>query len=85
MMESYPLDVHSLTLNEAKKVIEKEILRCYEQGKALLYVNHGFNKGNKIKTWCLNEGSKINHVIKVSTGDNEGISVFYIEQNIKIY
>jgi hypothetical protein len=49
----------------------------------VLYINHGFNKGSKIKTWCKNELLNNDLVIKVDSGDNEGISKVYIKLNIK--
>ena len=56
---------------------------AYKNGENILYVNHGFNNGHKIKSWCLKEGLKLAHVIKVEPGDNEGISKFYISLNLK--
>lgn len=78
-----PLDVHGLTLDNAINVIKKNIEIAYKNGENILYVNHGFNNGHKIKSWCLKEGLKLAHVIKVEPGDNEGISKFYISLNLK--
>lgn len=73
------LDVHGLTLLQAKKVIENAVNIAYETGQSVLNVNHGFNQGNKIKTWCLKSGKNLKHVIKVESGENEGISKLFIE------
>ena len=42
------LDVHGLLLSEAIIVINKAIKTSYDKQVSVLYVNHGFNKGNKI-------------------------------------
>ena len=76
------LDVHGLHLNEAIKIIERNVEISYENGISVLYINHGFNNGSKIKTWCLNKGNQIKHVIKVMPGINEGITNFYIEAKL---
>lgn len=76
------LDVHGLQLNDAIKIIERNVEISYENGISVLYVNHGFNHGNKIKSWCLNNGKQIKHVIKVAPGSNEGITNFYIEAKL---
>lgn len=81
MKQVQPLDVHNLSLESAKKVIAKQIDLAYKNNISVLYVSHGFNRGHKIKTWCLNEAVKLNHVIKVEPGDNEGISKIYIQIN----
>ena len=73
------LDVHGLTLDEAIIVIRKAIKTAYEHDQSVLYVNHGFNSGNKIKTWCLNCCEHENYVLKVMPGDNEGITNIYIQ------
>ena len=73
------LDVHGLTLSEAKTVINKSIQQCYENGTAYLKVNHGFNNGNKIKNWCLNKPIENPLVIKVGNGENEGITILFIK------
>ncbi len=75
------LDVHSLNLEQAKKVILREIHTLYENDICVLHVNHGFNNGQRIKSWCLREGLHIPHVIKVESGENEGITTFCIESN----
>ena len=76
------LDVHGLHLSEAINVIKKNIEIAYESGVSVLYVNHGFNQGSKIKTWCINNGNTIKNVIKVTSGMNEGITNFYIKTKI---
>lgn len=77
------LDVHGLTLSQAIIEINKAISLAYKQMVPIVYVNHGFNRGNKIKSWCLKEGKNIKNVLKVSPGDNEGISMFYLSLNYK--
>ena len=76
------LNVHGLNLNQAKKVIVEAINNSYNNGISVLYINHGFNNGRKIKSWCINECNKLEHVIKVEVGDNEGISKVYIKINL---
>jgi DNA-nicking Smr family endonuclease len=77
------LDVHGLTLTQAKNVINKAVIQAYTNNTSVLYINHGFNKGSKIKTWCKNQLINNDLVIKVDSGDNEGISKVYIKLNIK--
>ena len=76
------LDVHGLTLIQAKNVINKAINQAYSNNISILYVNHGFNNGSKIKSWCKNELINNDKVIKVDSGDNEGISKVYIKLNL---
>lgn len=83
MKQKQYLDVHGLTLNQAIITIKQAVLLAYQQMVPILYINHGFNNGNKIKSWCLKEGKKIKNVLKVESGDNEGISKFYICLNYK--
>ena len=73
------LDVHTYTLDDAKRLIQKAIDLSYNNGFPSLKVIHGFNNGDKIKTWCLKSGKNLKHVIKVDSGENEGITIFYIE------
>lgn len=82
MKESKSLNVHGLTLDQAKKVIENAINIAYDNNSSFILVNHGFNNGSKIKTYCKNEIPKLDKVIKVESGDNEGISKIFIKLNI---
>ena len=77
------LDVHGLTLSSAIKVINNSITNAYKTGVSVLNVNHGFNNGEKIKSWCKNELINNNLVIKVDSGENEGISKVFIKLNLK--
>lgn len=77
------LDVHGLTLIQAKNVINKAINQAYSNNISIIYINHGFNNGSKIKTWCKNELIHNQYVIKIDSGDNEGISKVYIKLNLK--
>ena len=76
------LDVHGLTLIQAKKVINQSITNAYKMGISVLYINHGFNSGRKIKTFCKNELINNDLVIKVDSGENEGISKVYLKIDI---
>ena len=77
------LNVHGLTLTQAKNVINKAINLAYNNNVSILYINHGFNNGTKIKSWCKNELINNKYVIKIDSGDNEGISKVYIKLNIE--
>ena len=77
------LDVHNLTLKQAQIVILKNIEIAFNNGSSVLYINHGFNNGSKIKSWCKKELPNNSNVIKVDSGDNEGISVVFIKLNLK--
>ena len=80
-MENSNLDVHGLTLIQAQRVITKAVFNAFMNDVSVLYINHGFNSGEKIKTWCRNDVIKLKHVIKVEPGDNEGITKLYIQTN----
>ena len=80
-MENNYLDVHGLTLIQAQRVITKAVFNAFMNDISVLYVNHGFNSGEKIKSWCRTNAIKLKHVIKVEPGDNEGISKLYIQTN----
>ncbi len=77
------LNVHGLTLTQAKNVINKAINLAYTNNVSILYINHGFNNGSKIKSWCKNELINNKYVIKVDSGENEGVSKIYIKLNIE--
>ena len=81
-MENNYLDVHGLTLIQAQRVITKAVFNAFMNDISVLYVNHGFNSGEKIKSWCRTNAIKLKHVIKVEPGDNEGISEVYIKLNL---
>ena len=80
-MENSNLDVHGLSLIQAQRVITKAVFNAFMNDVSVLYINHGFNSGEKIKTWCRNDVIKLKHVIKVEPGDNEGITKLYIQTN----
>ena len=40
------------------------------------------HRKNLFKTYCKNEISKLDKVIKVESGDNEGISKIFIKLNV---
>ena len=80
-MENNYLDVHGLTLIQAQRVITKAVFNAFMNDISVLYVNHGFNSGEKIKSWCRTNAIKLKHVIKVEPGDNEGITKLYIQTN----
>ena len=78
------LDVHGLTLSQAQEIINKAIKIAYENNVSVLYINHGFNNGQKIKSWCKNKLINNELVIKVYSGINEGISKVFIKLNINM-
>lgn len=78
------LDVHGLTLSQAQEIINKAVKLAYENNVSVLYINHGFNNGQKIKSWCKNKLINNELVIKVDSGINEGISKVFIKLNINM-
>ena len=78
------LDVHGLTLSQAQEIINKAIKLAYENNISVLYINHGFNNGQKIKSWFKNKLINNELVIKVDSGINEGISNVFIKLNINM-
>ena len=78
------LDVHGLTLSQAQEIINRAIKLAYENNVSVLYINHGFNNGQKIKSWCKNKLINNELVIKVDSGINEGISKVFIKLNINM-
>ena len=82
-MKNNQINVHELLLDQAVVAIKKAIENSYSFGYEKLEVIHGSNHGKKIKTWCQTNGNKLPHVLSVQSGKNEGISVFYIELNLK--
>ena len=42
------LDLHSFTLKEAKEIIKKEIINCYNNNINTLEIIHGYNNGTSI-------------------------------------
>ena len=81
-MSNYDIDVHGLSRIEARKHIIDTIKDYYNKKKTLLYVNHGFNNGNKIKTWLLegNDIKSLDEVIDVKENPcNPGITIIHIK------
>ena len=78
------LDVHGLTLSQAQEIINKAVKLAYENNVSVIYINHGFNNGQKIKSWCKNKLINNELVIKVDSGINEGISKVFIKLNINM-
>ena len=48
------LDLHSFTLKEAKEIIKKEIINCYNNNINTLEIIHGYNNGTSIKNYLKN-------------------------------
>ena len=78
------IDVHGLLLHQAIVVIKKAIDLAYKNGDSVLNINHGFNNGKKIKSWCLNNLNDNEYVIKIESGENEGITKVFIKLNLKV-
>ena len=53
------VDLHDLALWQAKEKIRDELNIAAERGLAGLYLIHGFNRGDKIKSY-IREGSLLN-------------------------
>ena len=78
------IDVHGLLLHQAKIVITNAIELAYKNGDSVLNINHGFNNGKKIKSWCIHNLRDNEYVIKIESGDNEGITKAFIKLNLKV-
>ena len=79
------LDLHSFTLKEAKEIIKKEIINCYNNNINTLEIIHGYNNGTSIKNYLKN--SKELRSLKevkdiIPSLLNSGKSIIYL--NIKI-
>lgn len=79
------LDLHSFTLKEAKEIIKKEIINCYNNNINTLEIIHGYNNGTSIKNYL--ENSKELRSLKevkeiIPSLLNSGKSIIYL--NIKI-
>ena len=79
------LDLHSFTLKEAKEIIKKEIINCYNNNINTLEIIHGYNNGTSIKNYLKN--SKELRLLKevkeiIPSLLNSGKSIIYL--NIKI-
>lgn len=72
------INVHGLTLMEAKQVIQKAVQEAIRKNDSSLLINHGFNHGNKIKTMVLNDHS-ISHPLIIRRRShllNPGVTIF---------
>ena len=79
------LDLHSFTLKEAKEIIKKEIINCYNNNINTLEIIHGFNNGTSIKNYLKNskELRSLKEVKEIIPSLlNSGKSIIYL--NIKI-
>ena len=81
------IDLHSLSLKEAKEIINKNIKYCYKNNIYTLEIIHGFNNGSKIKNYLINSKSlrENNPEIKQILPDltNSGKSIIYLKMKIK--
>ena len=79
------LDLHSFTLKEAKEIIKKEIINCYNNNINTLEIIHGYNNGTSIKNY-LNNSKELRSLKEVKeiipSLLNSGKSIIYL--NIKI-
>lgn len=79
------LDLHSFTLKEAKEIIKKEIINCYNNNINTLEIIHGYNNGTSIKNFLKNskELRSLKEVKEIIPSLlNSGKSIIYL--NIKI-
>lgn len=79
------LDLHSFTLKEAKEIIKKEIINCYNNNINTLEIIHGYNNGTSIKNYLKNskELRSLKEVKEIIPSLlNSGKSIIYL--NIKI-
>jgi DNA-nicking Smr family endonuclease len=79
------LDLHSFTLKEAKEIIKKEIINCYNNNINTLEIIHGYNNGTSIKNYLKNskELRSLKEVKEIVPSLlNSGKSIIYL--NIKI-
>ena len=79
------LDLHSFTLKEAKEIIKKEIINCYNNNINTLEIIHGYNNGTNIKNYLKNskELRSLKEVKEIIPSLlNSGKSIIYL--NIKI-
>ena len=78
------LDLHSFTLKEAKEIIKKEIINCYNNNINTLEIIHGYNNGTSIKNYLKNskELRSLKEVKEIIPSLlNSGKSIIYL--NIK--
>lgn len=79
------LDLHSFPLKEAKEIIKKEIINCYNNNINTLEIIHGYNNGTSIKNYLKNskELRSLKEVKEIIPSLlNSGKSIIYL--NIKI-
>ena len=79
------LDLHSFTLKEAKEIIKKEFINCYNNNINTLEIIHGYNNGTSIKNYLKNskELRSLKEVKEIIPSLlNSGKSIIYL--NIKI-
>ena len=79
------LDLHSFTLKEAKEIIKREIINCYNNNINTLEIIHGYNNGTSIKNYLKNskELRSLKEVKEIIPSLlNSGKSIIYL--NIKI-
>ena len=48
------IDLHNISLKEAKEIINNNIIYCIKNKINILEIIHGFNNGSKIKTYLKN-------------------------------
>ena len=80
------LDLHSFTLKEAKEIIKKEIINCYNNNINTLEIIHGYNNGTSIKNFLKNskELRSLKEVKEIIPSLlNSGKSIIYLKIKIK--
>ena len=61
----YEIDIHGMNFKDACEYIKKTINECYKNRVLTIKVIHGYNNGDRIKTWVRNSKELGSSVMKV--------------------
>ncbi len=73
------IDLHGLTQEEAKRVIDKA-LKSAGSGTYQLRLIHGFNRGTRLRTMIYDWYEFDPKVKRIMPGDNQGITILVLRE-----
>ena len=73
------IDLHGLTQEEARKVIDQALARA-DKNTYQLQLIHGFHRGTNLRTMIYDWYRYEEKVIRIIPGDNPGITVLVLKE-----
>lgn len=76
----YEIDIHGMNFKDACQYIKDTIKKCYKNRVLSIKVIHGYNHGDRIKTWVRSSSELGDYVIRVEADFfNSGASIIHLK------